>query len=168
MNGLGRTAIAVAITALLAACASTHGLAPQSVVQKPDQLATPKVFTGANVNPESWPDSRWWTQFGDPQLNQLIEEGIAGSPTLRVAEARTRAALAQTGAAKSALFPQVDSKADTTREHFPANSLIPPPYAGTWDEYSELQATLNWEVDFWGKNRANYQRALGEARAAAL
>jgi NodT family efflux transporter outer membrane factor (OMF) lipoprotein len=167
-TALSRTAIVAVAAAVLAACASTHGLAPQSSIQKPDTLATTKVFADANVNPESWPDSNWWTQLGDPQLNQLIEEGIARSPTLKVAEARTRTALAQAGSAKSALFPQVDSKADTTREHFPANSLIPPPYGGTWDEYSELQATLNWEVDFWGKNRANYQRALGEARATAL
>src|SRR5262249_24532048 len=61
-----------------------------------------------------------------------------------------------------------DAKASTTRERFPESSLVPPPYGGSWDTLSELQATLSWEVDFWGKNRAAHQRALGEARAAEL
>src|SRR5262249_1541009 len=118
--------------------------------------------------PDAWPDTKWWTQFGDPQLNQLIEEGLAGSPTLRIAEARTRAALAQAQVARSARFPQVDARASTTRERFPQQSLVPPPFGGSWDTLSDLQASLSWEVDFWGKNRAAYQQALGEARASEL
>jgi NodT family efflux transporter outer membrane factor (OMF) lipoprotein len=33
---------------------------------------------------------------------------------------------------------------------------------------SDLQASLSWEIDFWGKQRAAYQSALGLARATAL
>jgi NodT family efflux transporter outer membrane factor (OMF) lipoprotein len=165
---LSRSAVALFVAAILSACASTHGLKPQSTVQKPNNLATSTVLADASVNADAWPDSKWWTQFGDPQLNKLIEEGLAGSPTLQIAEARTRVALAQAGASKSALFPQVSATADTARARFPENSVVPPPAAGTWDEFSELRATLSWEVDFWGKNRAAYQRSLGEARATAL
>jgi NodT family efflux transporter outer membrane factor (OMF) lipoprotein len=31
-----------------------------------------------------------------------------------------------------------------------------------------LQATLSWEIDFWGKNRSAYEAALGAARAAEV
>jgi NodT family efflux transporter outer membrane factor (OMF) lipoprotein len=120
------------------------------------------------VSTDAWPDSQWWAQFQDPQLNQLIAEGLAGSPTLRVAEARTRAALAQARVAQSARLPQLDAKGSVTRERFPEQSIIPPPYGGSWDTLSELQAALSWEIDFWGKNRAAYQQALGESRAAEL
>lgn len=163
-----RVLVAAVVAGLLSACASTHGLAPQATVIKPDSLQTTATLADATVNSGAWPDSNWWEQYRDPQLNQLITEGLEGSPTLRVAEARTRAALAQTRVARSALAPQVDAKADATRERFPEHSLIPPPYGGSWDTLSELQATLSWEVDFWGKNRAAYQQSLGEARAAAL
>jgi NodT family efflux transporter outer membrane factor (OMF) lipoprotein len=135
---------------------------------KADDLATSQSFTAVSVERSAWPDCDWWTQFGDPQLNQLISEGLAGSPTLRVAAARTRAALAQAGIAQSARLPQLNAEAAATRERFPEHSLVPPPFGGNWDTLSELQATLSWEVDFWGKNRSNYQRALGEARAMAL
>lgn len=155
-------------TTLLAACASTHGLAPQSAMTKPDSLEASNAFSNTTVNPDTWPDSAWWTQFGDPQLNQLITEGLEGSPTLRVAEARTRAALAQAGIADSARYPQVNSEVQSTRERFPAHALIPPPFAGSWDTLSQLQVSLSWELDFWGKNRSAYEKALGEARATAL
>jgi NodT family efflux transporter outer membrane factor (OMF) lipoprotein len=160
--------VAVAVAAVLSACASTHGLAPQSSMTKPDNLQLSATLTNTAVSPDAWPDSKWWTQFGDPQLNQLIEEGIAGSPTLRVAEARTRAALAQAKVARSAQFPQADVKGSSTRERFSANSIYPPPFGGSWNTFSDLEATLSWEVDFWGKNRAAYKQALGEARATEL
>ena len=160
--------VAMVAAAIFSACASTHGLKPESSVQKADSLKAAATLSSASVDANAWPDSDWWTQFRDPQLNQLIAEGLAGSPTLRMAEARTRAALAQAQVAHSAQLPQVDAKGDATRERFPEQSLIPPPYGGSWDTFSELQATLNWEVDLWGKNRAAYQQAVGEARASAL
>lgn len=159
---------AALVATILSGCASTHGLAPQASVTKPDDLETAATLAHAAVNTDTWPQSQWWTQLHDPQLNQLITEGLAGSPTLRVAQARTRAALAQAQTAQSARLPQADAKADATRERFPEHSLIPPPYGGSWDTISELQATLTWEIDFWGKNRAAYQQALGEARASEL
>ena len=165
---LHRLVAALAVGAILSACASTHGLHPDASLRKPDSLEATATLANVPVDVSGWPDSQWWTQFRDPQLDQLIAEGLAGSPTLRVAEARTRAALAQAQVAQSVRLPQVDAKADVTRERFPANSLIPPPYGGSWDTLSELQAALSWEVDFWGKNRAAYEQAVGEARASAL
>jgi NodT family efflux transporter outer membrane factor (OMF) lipoprotein len=166
--GIARSAVAIAVAMVLSACASTHGLAPQSSVNKPDNLQASTALANTAVSPDAWPDSKWWAQLGDPQLNQLIEEGLAGSPTLREAEARTRAALAQAQVSHSAQFPEVDAKGSSTRERFSANGLFPPPYGGNWFTLSELQVALNWEVDFWGKNRAAYQQALGEARATEL
>jgi NodT family efflux transporter outer membrane factor (OMF) lipoprotein len=167
-ENLHRSVVAVAVMAALSACASTHGLKPQSSVNEPDTLEVSTTLANASVAATAWPDTQWWEQFGDPQLNQLIAEGLEGSPTLRVAEARTRAALAQAQVANSARFPQVDAKANTTRERLPEQSVIPPPYGGTWQTLSELEATLTWEIDFWGKNRAAYRQALGEARANEL
>ena len=160
--------LAAAVATVLSACASTHGLAPQSSVSKPDSLESSATLANTAVSADAWPDSQWWMQLQDPQLSQLIAEGLAGSPTLRVAEARTRAALAQAQVAQSARLPQADGKGDVTRERFPERSLVPPPYGGSWDTLSELQATLSWEIDFWGKNRAAYSQALGQARAAEL
>ncbi|HET9391157.1 MAG TPA: efflux transporter outer membrane subunit [Steroidobacteraceae bacterium] len=164
----GAVAAAAVSTVLLAACASTHGLAPQASEQKADTLATSRTLSNTAVDASAWPQKDWWTEFGDPQLNQLISEGLADSPSLRVAEARTRAALGQAGIANSARYPQINADADATRERFAEHSLYPPPFAGNWDTLSELKASLTWEIDFWGKNRSAYEQALGTARAAQL
>jgi NodT family efflux transporter outer membrane factor (OMF) lipoprotein len=162
------SALAMAVATVLAACASTHGLTPQSSLIKPDNLAVSATLANVRTGGDAWPESKWWTQLGDPQLDELINEGLSGSPTLRVAEARTRAALAQAQVAHAAQLPRVDAKASATYERFPEHSLVPPPFGGSWDTLSELQGALNWEVDFWGKNRAAYGQALGEARATEL
>lgn len=167
-RGAGWKAAISGLVLLISACASTHGIAPQSSTRDANGMQASKALADAPVNDSAWPQSNWWEQYGDPQLNQLITEALAGSPTLKVAEARTRAALAQARVARASLAPQLGAKADTTRERFPEHSLIPPPYGGSWDTVSELQATLNWELDLWGRNRSTYQQAIGEARATAL
>jgi NodT family efflux transporter outer membrane factor (OMF) lipoprotein len=166
-----RTALAAATVAavagLLAACASSSGLAPQSHVQEADRLAAARSLEQAGVG-TAWPATDWWTAFGDPQLDRLIAEGVQGSPTLKEAAARTRMALAAARETGATRFPHADLAASSERELFPEHSLIPPPYGGTWNTLNELEASLGWEIDFWGKNREASQRALGEARAAAL
>jgi NodT family efflux transporter outer membrane factor (OMF) lipoprotein len=158
--------IVMAITAVLSACASTRGLKPQATLQPADSLATAQALAVAGIG--DWPQETWWTQLNDPQLNQLISEALASSPTLRVAAARTRAAMGQAAVAGAARLPQANLSADATRERFPASSIYPPPYAGNWDTMSNLEATASWELDFWGKNRAAFAGALGEARATQL
>src|SRR5690606_33998470 len=81
-------AAAIAIALLLAGCASTHGLAPQGTLPDADTLATQRSLRGdANA---SFPGLAWWQAFGDPQLDALVDEALAGSPDLQAADARAR------------------------------------------------------------------------------
>ncbi len=166
MNGARRYALAATLVTV-AGCATTGGLTPQAHVVSADQFAATQTLGSAEVG-ASWPATQWWKALGDPQLDQLIEEGLAGSPTLREAAARTRLALASARSARSAQFPAIDLAGSSTRELFPGHALIPPPYGGTWNTLNELEATLGFELDFWGKNRAAYEQAVGAARAAEL
>ena len=97
-----------------------------------------------------------------------MDEALADSPTLKIAAARTRKALAFADTARSSLYPRVDADLEITRERFSGKGEVPPPFAGSWSTLHQLQATLNWELDFWGKNRAAYESALGQARATAV
>jgi outer membrane protein TolC len=156
------------LAALAAGCASTNGLSTQAAFTDPNALAASRSLESAARSPAAWPRADWWKRFNDPQLDQLMDEALAGSPTLRVAAARLRAALAFTQAAKAGLYPRVDADAGITRERFPQNGLIPPPFNGTWQTEGQLEATLSYELDFWGKNQAAYASALGRARAAEI
>ena len=151
---------------LIAGCADMQGLSTRSSLNGADRLAAANSLAGAQVSPAAWPTGDWWRQFRDPQLDQLIDEALAGSPTLKVAEARTRKAVAAANVSRSALYPQVNADLQMTRERFPENGLVPPPIGGSWSSLNTLEATLSWEIDLWGKNRSAYEAALGEARAA--
>ncbi|MGE5088661.1 MAG: efflux transporter outer membrane subunit [Candidatus Levyibacteriota bacterium] len=155
--------------ALLAAgCASMHGLAPASAPASADALAATRSLAAVEVSPAAWPEAQWWKAFGDPALTALIDQALAGNPSLKVAQARTRRALAYAASAKASLSPRVDAGGEATREIYSESSFYPPPIGGSWDTYYRLQATLNWEIDFWGKNRAAWESAVGEAKAAEV
>ncbi len=161
-------AFAFATSAFIAGCASTNGLAPQASLREPNALASQRALDGVSVSKAAWPATDWWKAFDDPQLDALIDEALSGSPTLKVAEARTRKALAAADTAKAPLYPQVDGSFSSIRERFSGQGLTPPPAAGTWNTVNQLQVTLGWELDFFGKNRSAYESALGQARAAEV
>jgi NodT family efflux transporter outer membrane factor (OMF) lipoprotein len=153
---------------LLGACASTHQLRPEAALVPANRLQMHQSLTGTAIDAAAWPKAQWWTAYGDTQLNDLITEALAGSPGLRIAEARTRSALAQVAAADSARAPSIGSSGQAVRGRFSEHGLFPPPYAGNWDTLALLTGTLSWQLDFWGKNRAAYESAVGTERAAEV
>jgi len=164
---IGRT-LGLAATFLAAGCAGLGQPGARSSLRDAGGLAAAGTFAGVPASDAAWPADDWWRAFGDPQLDRLMAEALAGSPTLRAAEARTRAALAVADAGKAALYPQVNGAASSTRERFAEHGTTPPPVAGTWNTIHQVQASLSWELDFWGRSRAAYESALGAARAAEV
>jgi NodT family efflux transporter outer membrane factor (OMF) lipoprotein len=152
---------------LVGACASTAGLSPQAEPRNASQLSGERSLAGTPTA-APWPQNDWWKSLNDPQLDRLIDEALAGSPTLRVAEARTRQALAVAGVARSQLFPQINADAELIREHPSKNGATPLPPGKSWATLHQLEATLSWEIDFWGKHREAYESALGTARVADI
>ncbi len=153
---------------LLGACASTRNLQPEAHIVAPERLDAHQSFSATTLDAAAWPQAQWWTAYGDSQLNDLISEALAGNPGLRVAEARTRLALAQVAAADSSRFPSSGLSGQAVRGRFSEHGLFPSPFAGNWDTLAVLTATLSWQVDFWGRNRAAYDSAVGSARAAEV
>src|ERR1700686_3311292 len=90
--GVGRAASALFVTLLAAGCASMNGLTTQASMNSANTLSTQKSLAVAAVTAPSWPATDWWRSFNDRQLDQLMNEALAGSPTLKVAAARTRKA----------------------------------------------------------------------------
>lgn len=165
---LKRTAATLTAALLIAGCASMDGLTTRSSMSDPARLAADKSLAGTRLSPAAWPQSDWWKRFNDPQLDRLMDEALAGSPTLRVAQARARKALAYAQTTESALYPRVDGDGQVTRQRFPEHAQVPPPLAGSWETQARLQATLSFDLDIWGKNHAAYASAIGLAKAAEV
>jgi NodT family efflux transporter outer membrane factor (OMF) lipoprotein len=165
---LGLAAGTLILALLLAACASTNGLTTEASLRDANALEVKKSLAAVPRSPSAWPRDEWWTVFNDPQLDALIDEALADNPSLRVAEARTRKALAIAATSKAALSPQVNAESEISRQRAPAHGLTPPPLGGQWGTLFQLQASFDWQLDFWGKNRSAYESALGQARAAEV
>ncbi|MGB7243711.1 MAG: efflux transporter outer membrane subunit [Sulfitobacter sp.] len=65
----------------------------------PNMRLSDKYSLIAPVHGPSLADERWWTDFHDPVLNQLIDQAFADNPSLRQAAARIREAEAGVRAA---------------------------------------------------------------------
>ena len=83
-------------TLLLAGCASIPQQGPAPVVRSADSFAATRALVSPTVATAApaWPETNWWSAYGDSQLTALIEEGLAGAPDLAAAAARLRAARA--------------------------------------------------------------------------
>ena len=151
--------LGVCLTANLAAC-STPGTDVSAMKATRAQALQLASQNSTAVSP------RWWTAFGDPQLNRLIDTALQDSPTLATAQLRVQRMEALAGLAQATGRPQGTLGADFTRQRFSANGLYPKPIAGnTWDN-DTVQAGVSWSPDLWGQHAAEWASALGQVRAA--
>src|SRR5205809_138356 len=86
-NPLARNTCHPATT--LGGCASAPKLGQPPQSRPAEAYAAALSFAAPSA---SWPADRWWTAYGDPQLDQLIDEAVAGAPDLARAQARLRQA----------------------------------------------------------------------------
>ena len=59
---------------------------------------------------------RWWTAFGNAELNRRVTQALAHSPSITSAQAALREAQENAKAARGGLFPSLDASAGATRE----------------------------------------------------
>jgi NodT family efflux transporter outer membrane factor (OMF) lipoprotein len=156
---------AMAVSLAIGGCASTHGLAPSDRPMDADQLAAARTLGG--FSRADFPTLDWWTAFGDPQLGALIDEALAGNPSLAAADARVREAIAQAGLAEAATQPSLGAGAQYSGIRIPS-SVAPAPLGGTYKGVILLTLNLKYDPDFWGGKRARWEAALGQARASEV
>jgi NodT family efflux transporter outer membrane factor (OMF) lipoprotein len=144
---------------LSAACLSVPDLGPRPEPRAPESFAA--TFDAPATG---WPADRWWESYGDPQLATLIGEGLAGSPTMAIAEARVRRAQANAQQAGAALQPSIDATASGGALQVSENLGLP--VGQGWEDYGQVAVGMTFDLDLWGRNRANLRAALSETDAA--
>lgn len=161
--------VSVGVALLAAGCASTRGVAPQEAPRQADSLAA-KRSLGAfsrSTGVAAFPRTDWWKALGDPQLDALVEEALAGTPSLAAADARLRQAIAQAGLADSARQPGIAVGAQYSGLLIPS-TVAPEPLGGSYKGAFLLTMSFKYDPDFWGARRAKWQAAIGQARAAQI
>ena len=143
----------------LSACANFSGISPHAQALTAEQLnlqGTAKTEISI----------QWWESFGDTQLNRLVTDALANNPSLRVAQTRLERVQATQDSLRGSEGPQLNASLDMTRQRFSSTSIYPPPLGGSVRNIGMLQVSGSWELDFFGKNRAALNAALGQEQAA--
>ena len=153
------TALVVAASVVLAGCANPGGI-------RPTHTLTDTTTLGATATQVAWPTAHWWSDYGDTELDRLVEQALAGQPTLKTAQARLQLARASVDAAGAARYPRLDGAADLTDQRFSENGIFPPPLAGSTHWLNNAQVNATWELDLFGRQRAALESSIGQLRAA--
>jgi NodT family efflux transporter outer membrane factor (OMF) lipoprotein len=147
---------------VLAGCANFSGITPQATLRDANSLSLPLPTAHAQAPL----DMQWWRAFGDDTLNQLEAQALQANPSLKLAQARLTGAQAAAQLAGAADGPQLAAQLNLTEQRYTANGAVPPPLAGSVQSSGTAQLAASWELDFFGKNRAALEAALGTERAA--
>ena len=147
----------------LSGCANFSGISPHAQALTSAQM---NLEGSGSASTQTEISALWWESFGDLQLNRLVADALANSPSLRVAQSRLERVQAAQDSLRGTERPQLGASADLTRQLFTAKGIIPPPLAGSVREIGSLQLNASWELDFFGKNRAALNASLGQERAA--
>ena len=112
------------------------------------------------------PKGPWWQTFADAQLDALITEALAGSPTLSIANARLAQARASLSAATAGQYPQAAVSVRGVRQRITGNRPLTnynaPNFSTTQNDVIGALA-VNYEADLSGR----IQRTVEGARASA-
>ena len=112
-------------------------------------------------------NTRWWEQFGDPVLNQLIETALRENRDLLIAAARVDQFIAQLSVVRSQFYPRMGYSLDASRNR--ASQVGQPPLAPGADPYYSLyQGALgaDWQIDLFGRVRRQSESAQAQVYAS--
>ncbi|MHC4924727.1 MAG: efflux transporter outer membrane subunit [Planctomycetota bacterium] len=99
----------------------------------------------------------WWTAFGDPVLNDLVDQAREANRDLAAITARRDAAYARVSRERGALFPDLVGSGDYTRTRFAEEVNLAPPIRRS-DEWG-FGASSFWEIDLFGRIRRSVEAA---------
>lgn len=154
----------LALALSLAGCA---GLLPQrpAVEPLPDGLPShPPVAAEVQAAPLSI--ERWWTQFGDAELDRLVAAALQNNLDLALAAARLREAQAQWDEARGGQRLSLDLQAGSGRSRT-SSELLPLPGAAATAGRHQVSLVGQYEVDLWGRLASASDTARARLQAQA-
>lgn len=107
-------------------------------------------------------NEKWWTVFRDPVLDNLIHTAIKQNFDVRIAAQRVLEAQAQVGIAKSSEYPTFRVGASILSTGSPQMTSALPAFS---EHGGELDGSVLWDADFWGKFRRQTEAARDQLLA---
>jgi len=103
----------------------------------------------------------WWSRFGSEELNSLMREALGANQDIAAALQRIEQARAAARIAGAGLLPRVDAGGNVSHDTQRRN--------GDWEADTSDRADIvaSYELDLWGRNRANAEAAAANLAASA-
>lgn len=149
-----RLATSLAAAALMAGCA----------VPTVPPLEGAQDLPGATGNAAVRPD--WWTGFGDPRLDALVQEALAHNRDLARAVERINEAGAALRLADASRAPTVDATASASRQRQSRTGSNPLPNNSPYSSNYGAQVNVSYELDLFGRLAAGSRGAREELLAS--
>jgi multidrug efflux system outer membrane protein len=150
--------LSLTVSVLLAGCAVGPNYKRPTVNLPTDYRA---AIPAQTAEAASLGNEKWWDVYQDPVLTQLIHTALQQNYDVRIAATRVLEAQAQLGITRADQFPSASVGAGVFSQQnakvsnlFPANEV----------NAGQLNLSVIWNLDFWGK----YRRQTEEARAQLL
>ena len=166
-SGGWRICAALGVVAVLSGCALSTPPTHTAVVDQalPKTTAIPPAWSSVTDTSEVAND--WLAAFHDPGLDAVVFEGVANNLDLRQAADRVEVARQNVVVVGAQLYPQIGAQIGlhgTVADKYATTASNPNTFYGANAEYIGVY----WELDLWGRLRA--QRAAAEAtyQATAL
>ena len=117
-------------------------------------IETPSSWRFEEKEAREVANTKWWEQFGDPVLNELIETALKENKDIKIAAANVQDFMGRYVTTRAPLFPQIGFGASASRSRVTENAAAPLS-KGTINPGNSFQIFLNanWEIDLWGKLR---------------
>jgi NodT family efflux transporter outer membrane factor (OMF) lipoprotein len=160
---VGKAIVALASALIVAGCMIGPDYAPPPAPMAVAWRETP----GGQVKQEPADLATWWSVFGDPALDALVETAYRQNPSLRAAAVRVLGAVAQRGIAIGQLFPQTqEAFGDFRRNQISQNRANSSSRArNTFNDW-QLGFDASWELDVWGRLRRGIEAEDAQLLAA--
>ncbi|WP_228368769.1 efflux transporter outer membrane subunit [Rickettsia bellii] len=109
---------------------------------------TPNSWNNYSLASQNNQISKWWLQFNDPVLNNLIEESLANNSDIELAMSNIAIATAQYNLVNSYRFPQINLQGSVNRTK--TSKQLKQPNQPKISNNFGLGSVLNYEIDLWG------------------
>ncbi|WP_103624227.1 efflux transporter outer membrane subunit [Campylobacter concisus] len=118
---------------------------------RPDMPDVDTNFTSTYTFETSDVRDLWWKEFGDENLNILVESALGKNTNLRIAYLNLEKAKASLGVAEASLLPGVNLNVGYTKAKSSGETYTKQPQ--TRYRTSSINLGLNYEIDLWGRVR---------------
>jgi NodT family efflux transporter outer membrane factor (OMF) lipoprotein len=116
-------------------------------------LPTPQAWHENNTVSDAMVDHRWWLQFNDPILNDLIKQARQNSPDVKIAKARIAQARAQESATFAGQLPNITLGSSATRTRH-SGAISDRAFEQTLSNNYKANFDTTWELNIFGLGAA--------------